>query len=78
MQDFLDTGLAESLIKRIYYPDVFKFSFAATEHGCQHEQTAVLAFEKAMKSQNINFRVEKGGLVINKEYLLLQATADFF
>ena len=68
---------SQSLIKTICYPDLFKFSTAATEHGCQHEESAILAFEKVMKTQHRNFKVKRCGMVINKDYPWLHATADF-
>ena len=68
---------SQSLIKTICYPELFKFSTAATEHGCQHEESAILAFEKVMKTQHRNFKVKRCGMVINKDYPWLHATADF-
>ena len=42
----------QSLIKTVCYPELFKFSTAAIAHGCQHEESAVLGFEKVMKTQH--------------------------
>ena len=68
---------SQSLIKTIYYPELLNFSTAATENGCQHEESAILAFEKVMKTQHRNFKVKRCGMVINKDYPWLPATADF-
>ena len=32
---------SQSLIKTICYPNIFKFSSAATRHGCKHEPLAI-------------------------------------
>ena len=68
---------SQSLIKSICYPDVFKFSTPATEHGCKHESEAIIAFEKQMKAEHTNFKTIKCGMFINKEYPWLHATLDF-
>ena len=68
---------SQSLIKTICYPELFKFSTAATKHSCQHEESAIIAFEKVMKTQHSNFKVKRCGMVINKDYPWLHATADF-
>ena len=39
---------SHSLIKTICYPHFFRFSNAATEHGCKHEKQALAAYELAM------------------------------
>ena len=36
---------AVSLIKAICYPDSFRFTSAATKHGCEHESTASNAYK---------------------------------
>ena len=68
---------SQSLIKTICCLELVKFSTAAAEHGCQHEESAILAFEKVMKTQHRNIRVKRCGIVINKNYPWLHATADF-
>ena len=32
---------SQSLIKTLCYPDIFRFSSAATRHGCEHEGKAI-------------------------------------
>ena len=60
---------SQSLIKAIYYPNVFKFSTAATgRHGCKHEPLAIKEYEKQMKSEHENFQVKNCCTFINKEY----------
>ena len=60
---------SQSLIKTMCYPELFKFSTAATEHGCQYEESAIIAFEKVMKTQRSNFKVKRCGMIINKDIL---------
>ena len=68
---------SQSLIKAICYLNVFKFSTAATRHGCKHEPLAIKEYEKQMKSEHENFQVQMCSTFINKEYLFLHATPDF-
>ena len=68
---------SESLIKTICYPNVFKFSTAATRHGCKHGPLAIKEYEKQMKSEHENFQVKNCGTFINKEYPFLHATPNF-
>ena len=46
---------SQSLIKAICYPNVFKFSTAATMHGCKHELLAIKEYKKQMKSEHKKF-----------------------
>ena len=41
----------QSLIKTVCYPDISRFSSAATRHGCEHEDQAIKEYEKQMKSK---------------------------
>lgn len=50
---------SHSLIKTICYPHIFRFSNAATEHGCKHEKKALAAYELAMKERHVNFKVKR-------------------
>lgn len=68
----------QSLIKSICYPSIFRFSTAATKHGCKHEALAIAAYEKTMKETCANFVVTKCGTIINKKYPFLHAIPDFF
>ena len=69
---------SQSLIKRICYPELAKFSTRATEHGCKHEAFAIQSYEELMKTKHINFKVKECGLIINEDMLWLHATPDFF
>ena len=68
---------SHSLIKTICYPHIFRFSNAATEHGCKHEKQALAAYELAMKERHVNFKVKECGMFVNQEYPWLHATPDF-
>ena len=75
---YIDPALPpQFLIKTICYPELYEFSTAATEHGRQYEESAIIAFEKVMKTQRSNFKVKRCGMIINKDYPCLHATADF-
>ena len=69
--------LSQSLIKTICYPNIFKFSNAATQHGCKHESIAIKAYERVMKEKHTNFHVKTSGTFINQQYPWLHATPDF-
>ena len=68
---------SHSLIKTICYPHIFRFTKAATEHGCKHEKQALAAYELAMKERHVNFSVKECGMFVNQEYPWLHATLDF-
>lgn len=68
---------SQSLIKAICYPNIFRFSTAATKHGCKHEVLAIAAYEKTMKETHANFVVTRCGTIINNKYPFLHATPDF-
>ena len=57
---------SQSLIKTIFYPNIFTFSTEATKHGFTDESAAIEAYEKIMKEKHINFQVTKCGTFINK------------
>lgn len=68
---------SQSLIKAICYPNIFRFSTAATKHGYKHEALAIAAYEKTMKETHANFVVTRCGTIINNKYPFLHATPDF-
>ena len=68
---------SQSLIKSMCYPNLFKFTTAATEHGCTHENQAIAAFDSFMKKQHVNYRTIECGMFINKQYSWLHETPDF-
>ena len=69
---------SQSLIKTICYPNIFKFSNAATEHGCKHKNIAIKAYEKVMKEKHTNFHVKTCGTFINQQYPWLHVHLTFF
>ena len=68
---------SQSLVKAICYPDIFRFSTAATRYGCKHEDIAIAEYEKTMRKTHANFVITKCGTIINKKYQFLHATPDF-
>ena len=66
-----------SVIKTVRYPHIFRFSNAATEHGCKHEKQALAAYELAMKERHVIFKVKECRMFVNQEYPWLHATPDF-
>lgn len=69
--------LSHSLIKTICYPNIFKISNDATEHGCKHEKEALAAYELTTKKRQVNFKVEECGLFVNLQYPLVACHARF-
>ena len=67
---------SQSLIKAICYPNLFKFSTAATEHGCKHEDQDTETWELYEK-KHIGYRTNKCGMFINKQFPWFYATPDF-
>ncbi|XP_078685530.1 uncharacterized protein LOC144918543 [Branchiostoma floridae x Branchiostoma belcheri] len=57
-----------SLIKRICYPQAYKFSTAATRWGCQHEKTAISSYKEMQLKHHGSFSVEESSLHIHQEY----------
>ena len=55
---------SHSLIKTICHPNIFKFSNAATEHGCKHEKLALNSYELTMKEKHIQFKIKECGLFV--------------
>ena len=68
---------SQSLIKSICYPEIFKFTNAATEYGCQHEEAAIKLFEIDMKKKHVNYKAIQCGMFINKHSPFIHATPDF-
>eukprot|EP00112_Aurelia_sp_Birch-Aquarium-sp1_P007230 Seg1787.7 transcript_id=Seg1787.7/GoldUCD/mRNA.D3Y31 product="hypothetical protein" protein_id=Seg1787.7/GoldUCD/D3Y31 len=68
---------SQSLIKSICYPEIFKFTNAATEYGCQHEESAIKLFEIDMKKKHVNYKAIRCGMFINKHSPFIHATPNF-
>lgn len=67
---------SQSLIKKICYPSILKFSTAATEHGCKHDSLAIKTYENIMKQKHVNFKLERCGMFVNAQYPWIHATPD--
>lgn len=67
---------SQSLIQSICYPHLYKLNNKAIKHGCKYEESAIKAYEQHMKSQHVNFKIERCGLFIHKEYPYIHATPD--
>ena len=68
---------AQSLIKSICYPHVFRFNTAATIHDCKHEDVAIEGYTTYMKQRHVNFNVTKCGTFIDPDHPFLHATPFF-
>lgn len=68
---------SRSLIQSICYPEYNKLFTEAIIHGCKHEASAISAYEQTMKEIHKNFKLEKCGMFVNKDYPWLHATPDF-
>lgn len=58
----------QGMIKTISYPNIFKVSTTATQHGCKHEDDAIRTFENEMKKHRSNFTLTRCGLFINEQH----------
>ncbi|XP_035685431.1 uncharacterized protein LOC118422035 [Branchiostoma floridae] len=65
-----------SLIKRICYPEAYKFSTAATRWGCQHESTAINSYKEMQVKDHDSLKVGDSGFHIHAEHTFLGATPD--
>jgi hypothetical protein len=67
---------AKSLIFGICYPEMHKFSTAATRWGCDHEEKGLHDYEDYMSCMHQNFSMSKSGFWINKDYPFIGASPD--
>ena len=65
-----------SLIKRICYPESYKFFSEATSWGSSKEATALQAYEKVRKREHRNLRLKPCGLIVRPQFPQLGATPD--
>ncbi|CAH1270905.1 Hypp4506 [Branchiostoma lanceolatum] len=65
-----------SLIKRICYPNAYKFSTTATRWGCQHESTAISSYKEVQLKSHDCLTVGESGFHIHKEHSFLGASPD--
>ena len=68
--------LSSSLIKRICYPESYKFKTASTCWGLDHEKSALSEYSVQNKDKHSNFSLLESGLVINPLYPHFGATPD--
>ena len=68
---------SQSLIQSICYPHLFKLNTKAIKHGIKYEDYAIKAYEQCMRSTHVNFKLERCGMFINKDYQFIHATPDF-
>ena len=67
---------SQSLIKRICYPESYKFCTPATKWGCDHERIAYEACVAKFSGKHTNFCVSNCGLFICLSHPHLGATPD--
>ena len=67
---------SQSLIKAICYPQSYVFSSRATLWGCQHENIARSLYFESMSKCHENFKIEKSGFHISKEFPFIGASPD--
>ena len=65
-----------SLIKKICYPEAYRFSTEATRWGCTHEKVACEAYKNIMKNKHTHFTVKDSGFIMSKEYQFMGASPD--
>jgi len=65
---------SQSLTKTTCYPYIFRFSTAATKHGCKHEALAIAVYEKSMKEAHANFVVTKCGACMQPQTFFVSVT----
>ena len=67
---------SQSLIRRICYPESFKFKTQATSWGLEHEKTALKEYCAKTQRSHSCFTLSESGLVVNPLYPHLGATPD--
>ena len=63
-------------MKKLCYPEAYKFSTAAVSWGCQHESDAVQDFLDSFAINHSDIGFCRSGLVINTKYPFLGASSD--
>ena len=70
------TNPSPSLIKRICYPESYKFTTEATQWGIDHEDLAKALFSEAITTSHVNLQVHSCGLIIHPSCSYLGASPD--
>ena len=67
---------SHSLVMSICHPELSRFSSAATQWGCEHEQTARDQYSALYKQSHEGFEVTECGFYINTNYPFIGASPD--
>ena len=67
---------SQSLIQRIFYPEINNFSSKVTKWGCEHETSARSAYANIMKNVYSGFVCKESGLIISITYPFIGASPD--
>ena len=67
---------AQSIIKRVCYPDSTKFKTAATAWGCEHESSARVAYINLMEFSHTASSCKESGLVVSLTHPFIGASLD--
>jgi len=67
---------ALSLVKKLCYPEVSKFSSASTTWGCEHKSDAIQHFLDSFTVEHVAIEFSRYGLTVNVAYPLLGASPD--
>ena len=67
---------AKSLIKKLCYPEAYKFSSAATTWGCQHEEDAIEEFLDQFYLGHSDVTFDRCGLSLSKLHPFMGASPD--
>ena len=70
------TQPSQSLIKNICYPESCRFTSKATQWGCEHEKTAIKAYNNQQKTLHFGFSLSCSGFVIDPSYPHRGASPD--
>ena len=65
-----------SLIKRICYPQNYKFKTQETQWGIDHEEMAIVSFSEQIHEKHSNFKINRCSFIINPQYSHLGASPD--
>ena len=64
------------LVRKICYPESYKFSSSATTYGCQHEKDATTEYKSQSIKQHMNFEIKQCGFFVDSKAPYVGATPD--
>ena len=64
------------LVRKICYPESYKFSSSATTYGCQHEKDATTEYKSQSIKQHMNFEIKPCGFFVDSKAPYVRATPD--